>query len=92
MTNIGAIQELTIPVKPGTVTVLTGPNGGQVDGHRSREDGRNGQKGSLTPHDGKKSGQIRIPGCTIKIGGRLSKQGEPEQSFAIVEDGAGLHS
>lgn len=91
VTNIGAIQELTIPVKPGTVTVLTGPNGaGKSTAIEVVKTVATGQKGSLTPHDGKKSGQIRIPGCTIKIGGRLSKQGEPEQSFAIVEDGGGI--
>lgn len=91
VTNVGAIEKLTIPIEPGKVTVLTGPNGaGKSTALQVVKTVAGGGKGELTPRDGKKNGQIRFPGCTITVGARLSKKGDATESYAVIEDGSGI--
>jgi hypothetical protein len=89
--DIGPIVNLDIPIKPGVVTVLSGPNGsGKSHALATVAAVATGKRGTLTPRDGKSYGTVKIPGATIKIGAKVSKAKKATESYAIVEDGAGL--
>lgn len=91
ITDIGPVKKASVPIVPGQVTVLVGPNGsGKSTCIRAVQTGLTGKNAGVTPRDGRPQGAIRVPGCTIRVGARVSKQGTPEHSYAIIEDGDGI--
>ncbi|MEO2031792.1 MAG: hypothetical protein ABGZ35_06880, partial [Planctomycetaceae bacterium] len=89
--DIGPIVNLDIPIKPGVVTVLTGPNGsGKSHALATVTAVATGKRGNLTPRDGKSYGTVKVPGATIRISTKVSGGKNATESYAVVEDGAGL--
>lgn len=89
--NVGPITELTVPIEAGKLTVLTGPNGsGKSTAISTVQAVASGKTNGLTPRDGKRYGTIEVPGATVKLGARMSTAGKATESYAIVEDGAGI--
>lgn len=89
--NIGAIESLDIPLKAGQLTVMQGPNGsGKSTALKAVEAGSTGKRGDLTVRDGRMNGTISYGGCTLRLGARLTKRGEPAEPYVIIEDGAGI--
>jgi len=89
--DIGPIVNLDIPIKPGVLTVLTGPNGsGKSHALATVNAVATGKRGTLTPRDGKAYGTVKVPGATIRISTKVSGGKGATESYAVVEDGAGL--
>lgn len=66
--NIGPIEHLTIPVKPGTITVLRGPNGSGKSQALNAVGKVVSGKGSLTSRDGTTGGTASGMGVQVKVG------------------------
>ena len=74
--NVGPIQEVSIPVKAGSVVVLRGSNGvGKTTAIESIKAAVNGKSDAkLTPADGseREGGSIEFNGVLMRVGGRIS--------------------
>lgn len=92
--DVGAIENVTIPIKRGTIVKLVGENGaGKSTAITAVTSAITKDNAGLRPRDGRMSGKIRMPGVTVTIGARMSqkKSGDLEPvAFAIVEDGTGI--
>ena len=89
--DVGPIRKISIPIVPGEITLLTGYNGsGKSTAMAAVRTGVTGKNAGVTPRDGRPAGTVSVPGCTIRVGARVSKRGKPEGSYAIIEDGGGL--
>lgn len=91
--DVGAIKDVTIPIRKGTIVKLVGENGcGKSTAIKALTSAVTKENIGLRPRDGKMSGKVRMPGATVTFGARLSKKatGEETVSFAIVEDGTGI--
>ena len=86
--DVGPIRSLQIPIEAGTVTVLSGPNGsGKTTALKGLAAAAKGKNAGITPRDGVNAGTIRMPGCTVRVGARVTRRGEPDEPYALIEDG-----
>lgn len=92
--DIGAIQHLELPCRPGTVVELTGTNGaGKTTALRTVDAiaGKNGVK--LANRDGCHKGSVRFGELQIKVArdGANRRLGERDKLVATLDDGLNLH-
>ena len=91
--DVGAINTVDIPIRPGTIVVLVGDNGaGKSTAISAVTSAIEGKNNGLKPRDGKKSGKVRLPGVTVNFGARMTKTetGDVVKSYVVVEDGTGI--
>lgn len=91
--DVGAIENVTIPIRKGTIVKLVGANGsGKSTAIKALTSAVTKENVGLRPRDGRMSGKVRLPGATVSFGARISKKetGEQTVAFAIVEDGTGI--
>lgn len=92
--DVGAIQDVTIPIARGTIVRLVGNNGaGKSTAIKAVASAITKENAGLRPRDGRMSGKVRMPGVTVSIGARMSRKATGEESpvtFAVVEDGTGI--
>jgi energy-coupling factor transporter ATP-binding protein EcfA2 len=92
--DVGAIENVTIPIRPGTIVKLVGENGaGKSTAITAVTSAVTKENAGLRPRDGRMAGKIRMPGVTVTIGARMTqkKSGDVEPvAFAMVEDGSGI--
>lgn len=84
--NIGPIEELRLTAKPGTITVLTGPNGVGKTQALQAIDGLASGKSRLSNRDGTVGGSARGFGVTIKVGRGGSNRRSGDLEIESVED------
>ncbi len=91
--DVGAIENVTIPIRKGTIVKLVGANGsGKSTAIKALTSAVTKENVGLRPRDGRMSGKVRLPGATVSFGARISRKetGEQTVAFAIVEDGTGI--
>ncbi len=84
--NIGPIEELRLTVRPGTITVLTGPNGVGKTQALSAVDSLVSGKARLGNRDGTIKGTARGFGVSIKVGRGGANRRSGELEIESVED------
>jgi energy-coupling factor transporter ATP-binding protein EcfA2 len=91
--DVGAIELVDIPLRPGTIVKLVGDNGaGKSTAISAVTSAVTGKNAGLKPRDGKMSGKVRMPGVTVSMGARMKRTptGDVAKSYVIVEDGSGI--
>lgn len=84
--NIGPIEKLTLTAKPGTITVLTGPNGVGKTQALEAVAGLVSGKSRLSSRDGTTGGTARGFGVQIKVGRGGSNRRSGDLEIESVED------